>query len=210
MLGNRGGAPPPSAPPNPRKRRRASPSAPAGDSSLALLARRLLGLLRRGPATLPEVRRRLEGGRRVYDALGVLEGIGAVRRGAAGLELTDIGRGLADSEPAGQHSAAVDPDAGPLVGELAALEAAHGELVRRNRALLGDTEAAGFLYVTYRDVLGVLGGKKVLAVRAPGGSVVGIPEVDGEGAPRYEMSLTTRDPEDAVTVVEIVAARAAS
>lgn len=63
---------------------------PAADTSLALVTRRVLALLKSHPRPLTQVdiRRKLEEGRRVYDAVGVLEGMGAIRRAEAGIEMT--------------------------------------------------------------------------------------------------------------------------
>jgi hypothetical protein len=68
------------------------------------------------------------------------------------------------------------PSLDQLEAELETLTTAHSDLVASNRTLLSDPAAQKYLYVTYRDVMDVFPGKKVLAVRAPGGSVVGVDE----------------------------------
>lgn len=173
--------------------RQASPP-PQTESATANLARRLLALLAQHPSGVPtsRIRKDFPEGRRIYDALGVLEGLGAVSRENGDWFATRRGRALARAGSGG----------GELHGELARLDEIHGKLVEANRGLLNDETTRGLLYVTYRDVSRVLPGKKVLAVRAPGGSVVGIPEGDG-----WEMSLMTRDEGEGVEVVEIVGRR---
>lgn len=97
-----------------------------------------------------------------------------------------------------------------LRAELASMETRLASISASNRALLQDQTTKKLLYVGHDEVARIWPGRKVLAVRAPPGSVLGIPEDDHSGSDtrgtmpsKHEISLTTASRDDVVEMVQV-------
>lgn len=165
--------------------------------------------------TFAHLRTALGASRRIYDAVTVLEGIGAIEReGKSNIAITPVGIEVMKSlklnaEPFGGGStAAQENDAAGnaiaetdrLKAELQQLEMELSLVQNSSRTLLSDAD----LYLTHKDVLRVFPNKKVFAVKAPGGTEIAVHDELESGVGKWEMSLTTRSAEDEVVIMEIV------
>ena len=166
------------------------------DSSLGLLTKRFVALIKGAPsgildlnqaATQLEVQKR-----RIYDITNVLEGIGLIEKRTKN-NIAWKGSGVAPSAEDAGRLAEVRGDLDGSRREEAALDRCV-EHLQRARTDFCRTHAAD-LHITHGDLRKVpgLGRETIVALRAPPGTVLEVPDLDdgmeATGARRYQLQL---------------------
>jgi len=173
------------------------------DSSLGLLTTKFVNLLKasadgaldlNAAAVSLQVQKR-----RIYDITNVLEGIGVIEKksknnirwsseasgegggastGGAG---SSGGAGGADSDRE-VELAALRAELASLAAEEAAIDSRIGHLQGRLRDMSSGDHGSGYAYVTHADILSIseLRGDTLIAIKAPHGTELEVPDVEGE------------------------------
>jgi len=172
------------------------------DSSLGLLTRRFVSLLRdsaQGSLDLKDAAAKLDvKKRRIYDITNVLEGIGVIEKSGK----NNIQWKGADPAKIAQSRQAVmrlTEDIALLQAEEAKVDAHIATMEAAIRQLMASEEAAEYAYVTHQDImdLPLFQGKTVIAVRAPTGATLEVPDPDIGMPPnerRYQVFIKAPGP----------------
>ncbi|CAD6270490.1 unnamed protein product [Miscanthus lutarioriparius] len=190
-----------------------NPSTPVGgcryDSSLGLLTKKFLNLLKGAPGGIVDLNNAAETlevqKRRIYDITNVLEGIGLIEKK---LKNNIRWKGVDDSRPGevSDDMSILQADIDALTLQERNLDEQISEMRDRLRALTEDENNQKWLYVTEDDIksLPCFQNQTLIAIKAPHGTTLEVPdpdEVNGYPQRRYRIVLrSTMGPIDVYLV----------
>ncbi|KAG0520122.1 hypothetical protein BDA96_08G046300 [Sorghum bicolor] len=190
-----------------------NPSTPVGgcryDSSLGLLTKKFLNLLKGAPGGIVDLNNAAETlevqKRRIYDITNVLEGIGLIEKK---LKNNIRWKGVDDSRPGevSDDMSILQADINALALQERNLDERISEMRDRLRALTEDENNQKWLYVTEDDIksLPCFQNQTLIAIKAPHGTTLEVPdpdEVNGYPQRRYRIVLrSTMGPIDVYLV----------
>ncbi|XP_066358593.1 transcription factor E2FB-like isoform X2 [Miscanthus floridulus] len=190
-----------------------NPSTPVGgcryDSSLGLLTKKFLNLLKGAPGGIVDLNNAAETlevqKRRIYDITNVLEGIGLIEKK---LKNNIRWKGVDDSRPGevSDDMSILQADIDALTLQERNLDERISEMRDRLRALTEDEHNQKWLYVTEDDIksLPCFQNQTLIAIKAPHGTTLEVPdpdEVNGYPQRRYRIVLrSTMGPIDVYLV----------